>query len=274
RHWLAAQHPGNAWVLSAHVRPWPRLRAYDRKEGRKESKSRSRTEEAVIVGSRVCGTPRQIPLGEKPPPAAGGRSNGMDTSQAPISFEDVTVEFTQDEWRHVGPAQRALYRDVMLENYSHLVSVGYCFIKPKVIFRLEQGKDPWLLEDDFLKRSYPGSHTEKSHSEFKEDECSKILNSFSQVTQLQTTDTRVQNFSQKAHFREYLRTHIGVQPLECGKLLSHSSAITAQQKVQENETSCDNVACREPFNFQSSFNMHQRIHGRRKLYVHNHQKSL
>ncbi|XP_077605671.1 zinc finger protein 37A-like [Crocuta crocuta] len=52
------------------------------------------------------------------------------------------------------PAQTTLYRDVMLENYSHLVSVGYCFKKPEVIFKLEQGEDSWLLEDEFLNRSY------------------------------------------------------------------------------------------------------------------------
>ncbi|XP_036151999.1 zinc finger protein 350 isoform X6 [Myotis myotis] len=76
--------------------------------------------------------------------------HSMELVQEPLTFHDVAVDFTWEEWQLLGPEQKDLYMDVMLETYSHLVSVGRKASKPDILSKLDHGEAPWTVAGELL----------------------------------------------------------------------------------------------------------------------------
>lgn len=51
-------------------------------------------------------------------------------AQVPVTFVDIAVYFSEDEWKNLDEWQKELYNNLVKENYKTLMSLGKCAFRP------------------------------------------------------------------------------------------------------------------------------------------------
>ncbi|XP_069585171.1 uncharacterized protein [Ranitomeya imitator] len=62
--------------------------------------------------------------------------------QDPLVFDDVAIYFTPEEWGSLEEWQKDLYKEVMMDNYHALQSLGIPVVKSELLLLIEEGDEP------------------------------------------------------------------------------------------------------------------------------------
>uniref|UniRef100_F6YJ43 Zinc finger protein 772 n=1 Tax=Equus caballus TaxID=9796 RepID=F6YJ43_HORSE len=151
--------------------------------------------------------------------------------QGQVNFEDVFVYFSQEEWGLLDETQKLLYRDVMLENFALMASLGNASSMSREVTPLELGSELWVPD---WADGTPAMTREAQHEcgpgcwRGMEDEEIAFKQNIS-VGMLQTRTPKEGHSIQKAHpcetcglvlkdilhLAEHQETHPGQKPYMC-----------------------------------------------------------
>ncbi|XP_063806882.1 zinc finger protein 485-like isoform X2 [Pseudophryne corroboree] len=67
--------------------------------------------------------------------------------EAQVTFADIAVSFSEEEWKGLHAQQKALYREVMTDNYHNLTSLGLSESAPEIVVKMESGEDPCVSQE-------------------------------------------------------------------------------------------------------------------------------
>ncbi|XP_070599922.1 zinc finger protein 3-like [Erythrolamprus reginae] len=214
---------------------------------------------------------------------------GPPNQESPVSFEEVAVSFSEEEWSQLDPDQKALHSEVMLENHRNVVSLGHngqenqnsC--EPFQVINAKNGTEKLGIRKECESREKNQSKNWNPEGPFStdvpiQDFLTQQEEPYSLLTSQKVIDTKEKPykclecgecFRTRRQLTSHERIHSGVKLykcMECGNMFKTRSILLSHKRIHSGVKPYQCMECGKTFAYRSNLISHKRIHSGAKPY--------